>query len=97
MLSSREPTNDLFVAQNDPPRADFVQTMTDSEKSIMKAYGDFLRDAGRRRFFFTLLLMPPRRAAAVDAPAAGAGMRRPSTKTSSSRRTLACQPGWSCR
>jgi hypothetical protein len=76
--------------------SDFVRMMAGNENNIRKAHGDFLRDAGRRRLFFALLMAPPRRAAKVDAPAV-AGMRRPSIKTSSSRRTLACQPGWSCR
>ena len=32
-----------FLCKMIPPRPDFVQTMTDSEKNIMKAHGDYLQ------------------------------------------------------
>ncbi len=32
-----------FFCKMIPPRSDFVQTMTDSEKNIMKAHGDYLQ------------------------------------------------------
>jgi hypothetical protein len=32
-----------FLCKMILPRSDFVQTMTDSEKNIMKAHGDYLQ------------------------------------------------------
>jgi uncharacterized protein YciI len=32
-----------FLCKMIPPRSDFVQTMTDSKKNIMKAHGDYLQ------------------------------------------------------
>jgi len=32
-----------FLCKMIPPRSDFVQMMTDSEKNIMKAHGDYLQ------------------------------------------------------
>jgi hypothetical protein len=37
------------------PRSDFAQTMTDSEKSIMKAHGDFRAWPKLVRSFVTVL------------------------------------------
>jgi uncharacterized protein YciI len=32
-----------FLCKMIPPRSDFVKTMTESEKNIMKAHGDYLQ------------------------------------------------------
>jgi hypothetical protein len=32
-----------FLCKMILPRSDFIQTMTDSERNIMKAHGDYLR------------------------------------------------------
>jgi uncharacterized protein YciI len=36
-----------FLCKMIPPRSDFVQTMTDSEKNIMKALGDYLQSVAQ--------------------------------------------------
>ncbi len=32
-----------FLCKMIPPRADFIQTMTDAERNILKAHGDYLQ------------------------------------------------------
>ena len=39
-----------FLCKMILPRSDFVQTMTDSERNIMKAHGDYLQSLGRSWF-----------------------------------------------
>jgi len=59
-------------------------------------YLRLLRDPVRPGFAFTPAVASRRRGTNVVSLSTLACTRRPSTKTSSSRSTLFCQPGWSC-
>ena len=58
--------------------------------------GCYLRLGDRCGDPFAFAAASERRGDNVVCPGALPGTRRPSTKTSSSRSTLFCQPGWSC-
>jgi hypothetical protein len=49
-----------FLCKMIPPRSDFVQTMTDSEKNIMKAHGDYLQSEPPGRSWFDRVSRPCR-------------------------------------
>lgn len=53
-------------------------------------------DQRRVGLFLTLSVISPRRDIGIVRLSALVGMQRPSTKTSTRRRTVSCQPGWSC-